>query len=135
MNEKVFLDSGIFVAFLNRRDRWHPQAVGLFGSAKPRWCTSFLVASETYSWFLHRMGEESARSFRMLLDQLVGLKFFEATQEHHLKVCRMLDKFRGVRLTYVDASSLSFMEQHQIAHVWATDHHLGVTGAQVLPRS
>ena len=92
MNEKRFLDSGIFVAFLNRRDR-------------------------------------------MLLEQLEGLKLFEATQEHHLRVCRMLDKFRGAGLTYVDASSLAFMEQHQIAHVWATDHRLGLTGAEVLPRS
>jgi predicted nucleic acid-binding protein len=37
-------------------------------------------------------------------------------------------------LTYVDASSLALMDAHRIRHVWATDHHLGLTGAVLLPR-
>ena len=47
----------------------------------------------------------------------------------------MLNRMRGARLTYVDASSLAFMGLHRIDTVWSTDHHLGLTGAQVLPRS
>ncbi len=47
----------------------------------------------------------------------------------------MLDRLRGARLTYVDASSLALMERHGIRTVWATDHHLGLTGAEVLPHS
>jgi hypothetical protein len=46
-----------------------------------------------------------------------------------------LDRFRGAKLTYVDASSLTFMEQRAIKRAWATDHHLGLAGAEVLPRS
>ena len=41
---------------------------------------------------------------------------------------------RGARLTYVDASSLALMDQHAIRTAWATDYHLGLTGAEVLPR-
>ena len=37
-------------------------------------------------------------------------------------------------LTYVDASSLCLMERYKIRKVWSTDHHLGLTGAEVLPR-
>ena len=33
-----------------------------------------------------------------------------------------------------DASSLVFIEQLGIDTVWSTDHHLGLTGAEVLPR-
>lgn len=134
MNGEVFLDSGIFIAFLNRRDRWHPQAVALFSQPRPRWQTSILVVSETYSWFLHRMGEESARSFRLLLQNLNGLKFHEPTTEHHQAVLLMLDRFHGAKLTYVDASSLCFLESCKIKMVWSTDHHLGLTAAEVLPR-
>ncbi len=47
----------------------------------------------------------------------------------------MLDRLRGARLTYVDASSLALMARHGIGTVWASDHHLGLTGAAVLPRS
>ena len=135
MTGAVFLDSGIFIALVNRRDQWHQQAVVLFGGLKPRWSTSLLVISETYSWFLHRMGEEAARSVRLLIANLTGLRVFEATIEHHRDVGRMLDRFRGSKLTYVDASSLCFLERYRIDRVWSTDHHLGLTGAEVLPRS
>ena len=134
MTGSVFLDSGIFVAFLNRRDSWHAQARALFGGPKPRWSTSLLVLSEAYSWFLHRMGEESARNLRLLVDSLSGLKIFEATTQHHKQAVRMLDRFRGSKLTYVDASSLALIDTHEIACVWGTDHHLSLTGREVLPR-
>ncbi len=134
MSEPVFLDSGIFIAFMNQRDRWHAQAVSLFNGPQPQWRTSVLVLSETYSWFLHRMGEEAARRFRLLIANLPDLRVFEATLAHDGDVGRMLERFRGTKLTYVDASSLCFMEHHKIRHVWSTDHHLGIAGAKVVPR-
>jgi len=81
------------------------------------------------------MGEEAARDFQALLRSLTGLKFLEATLRHHQAVLRMLDRFRGSKLTYVDASSLCFMERDGIRRVWSTDHHLSLNGAEVLPRS
>jgi predicted nucleic acid-binding protein len=134
MSTAVFLDSGIFIAFLNRRDQHHAQAVALFKGRRPRWCTSVLVVSEAYSWFLHRMGEEEARSFRLLLESLSGIRVFDATAEHDLEVGKTLDHFRGSKLTYVDASSLCLIDRHRIRRVWSTDQHLGLTGAEVLPR-
>jgi predicted nucleic acid-binding protein len=134
VSEGVFLDSGIFIAFLNARDRFHDQAKALFHLAKPRWSTSLLVVSETYSWFLHRHGEEAARALRTFVDNLEGLRIYGADLQHHRKVARCLDRLRGTKLTYVDASSLCFMERHKIRKVWSTDHHLGLTGAEVLPR-
>jgi predicted nucleic acid-binding protein len=131
----AFLDSGIFIALMSRKDRWHDQAVALFGGPTPKWSTSILVVSETYTWFLHRMGEEQARSFRQLIDNLKGLRVFDATQEHHKAVVKLLDRFRGTKLSYTDASSLVHLEHHKIKLVWSTDHHLGVSGAEVLPRS
>ena len=131
----VFLDSGIFIAFMNRKDRWHAQAVALFNGSRPEWSTSFLVLSEAYSWFLHRMGEEAARTFRLMVDNLDELRLFEATLDHHGEIQRVLDQNRGAKLTYVDASSLALVERHRIKRVWATDHHLSLTGAEVVPRS
>lgn len=133
-NPKVFLDTGILIAALNRRDQHHEQARALFAGPAPRWHTSMLVWSEAYSWFLHRHGEEPARTCRLFLDNLDGLVVLEATTELHQATCRLLDRLRGSRLTYVDASSLALMEQHGIPTAWATDYHLGLTGAEVLPR-
>lgn len=133
MSEAAFLDSGIFIAFLNRRDHWHGQAKALFNGRRPRWFCSYLVVAEAYSWFLHRYGEESARALRAFVDNLEGLRLFEATRDHHRQVTRMLDRMRGARLTYVDASSLCFIERNKIATVWSTDHHLALTGARIQP--
>jgi len=135
MSGRVFLDSGIFIALMSRQDRWHDQAVALFTGMVPQWHTSILVLSETYSWFLHRMGEEQARGFRGLIDNLKGLKILDATYAHHADVVRTLDKFRGTKLTYVDASSLVHLGQKKIKIVWSTDHHLGLSGAEILPRT
>jgi predicted nucleic acid-binding protein len=134
VREAIFLDSGIFIAFLNARDQWHEQAAGLFSRTTPRWNTSYMVISEAYSWFLHRFGEESARTLMTFIDNLDGLQLFETSHDHHRKVKRMLDRMRGSKLTYVDASSLCFMEKYKIRKVWSTDHHLGLTGAEVFPR-
>jgi predicted nucleic acid-binding protein len=134
VSEAVFLDSGIFIAFLNPRDQWHEQAKSLFGMPKPRWSTSYLVISESYSWFLHRYGEESARTFSRLVENLDGLRIFDVNRDHHRRVGPMFDRLRGSKLTYADASSLCFMERHKIRKVWSTDRHLGLTGAEVLPR-
>ena len=131
---EVFLDSGIFIAFLNRRDRHHAQAAALFGGPRVRWVTSALVRAETYSWFLHRYGEEAARQFRFFIEQLDGLAVLDTTPSHHREVGKTLDRYRGAKLTYVDASSLTFMAKKSIKQVWASDHHLGLAGAQVLPR-
>ena len=135
MSTAAFLDSGIFIALMSRKDRWHDQAVALFGGPTPRWSTSILVVSETYTWFLHRMGEEQARAFRQLVDNLKDLRIFDATRDHHTAVVRMLDRFRGTKLSYTDASSLVHLEHRKIKRVWSTDHHLGLSGAEVLPRS
>jgi predicted nucleic acid-binding protein len=131
----AFLDSGIFIALMSRKDRWHDQAAALFSGPTPRWSTSVLVISETYSWFLHRMGEEQARTFRQLIGNLKDLRILEATVAHHAEVAKVLERLRGAKLTYVDASSLVHLEQKKISIVWSTDHHLGLSGAQILPRS
>jgi len=135
VSESVFLDSGIFIAALTARDNYHPQAVELFGRATTRWTTSILVVSECYTWFLHRHGEEAARSLRAFVAALKELHLLPATVENHGRTLLMLDRFRGAKLSYVDASSLAFMKQRKVRTVWSTDHHLGLTGAQILPRS
>ena len=131
---KVFLDTGIYIALLNRRDQQHGQALDLFGGPKPNWYTSILVWSEAHSWFLHRHGENAARSFRTLASSLEGLEILGADLDHHWDTLRMLDRLRGARLTYVDASSLTLMARHEIRTAWSTDFHLALTGATVLPR-
>jgi hypothetical protein len=53
--------------------------------------------------------------------------------EHHAAVAVKLERFRGHRLTYVDASSLVFLARLRVPQVWGTDRDLSLEGARVLP--
>jgi predicted nucleic acid-binding protein len=133
MRHQVFIDSGAFIAFLVQRDQLHPRVKELFSRPPARWSTSLLVVSESYSWFLHRLGEETARTFRRLLLSLSGLELIGVDAAHHAEVTQKLERLRGTQLTYVDGSSLVLMEQRGISTVWGTDHHLALEGASVVP--
>lgn len=129
----AFLDSGIFIAFLDRSDRFHPAAVELFSDPPRRSHTSLAVVSETYGWFLHRLGEDAARGFRLALADFSWLTLHAIDAAHHAAVQRKLERLRGHKLTYVDASSLVFLAELHVGEVWGTDRDLGLEGARVVP--
>jgi len=131
--ESTFLDSGIFIAFLDKSDAYHGAAVRLFAEPPRRWMTSLAVVSETYGWFLHRMGEEAARRFRIALADLPNLELLPLDRQHHNGVAAKLERLRGQKLTYVDASSLIFISRLRIRVVWGTDRDLAIEGARVVP--
>ena len=129
----VFLDSGAFIAFLDRSDRYHQAAARLFADPPRRWYTSLAVVAEAYGWFLHRFGEDAARTFRLALGDLPRLQLLTLDPDHHAAVLRKLERLRGHRLTYVDASSLVFLGALRVNEVWGTDRDLALDGARVIP--
>jgi len=133
VTEKVFIDSGVFIAYLNKRDRWHQQALYLFQEKNISPYTTELVISETYSWFLHQAGEEIARQFRLFVKAIPKLKIIFSGAEAFDSTAAMLDKHRGAKLSYVDAASLAILEAQKIATVWSTDYHLSLTGRTIKP--
>lgn len=133
MRDQAFLDTGAFVAFLDRSDNQHTRAKALFARPPARLTTSILVLSESYGWFLHKLGEPAARRFRRLLDDLPNLRILGADDDHRQAVGKKLDHLRGTKLTFVDASSLVLLEETGITTVWGTDYDLAVEGATVRP--
>jgi predicted nucleic acid-binding protein len=133
LTRQVFIDSGAFIAFLDRSDRLHEEVVALFARPPRRWCTSVLVLAETYGWFLHRLGEDAARTFRLMTAELPGLVILGVDNRHRSAVDRKLEILRGTKLTYVDASSLVWLASKRITTVWGTDHHLSIEGTKVIP--
>lgn len=121
------------MAFLDRSDGHHRAATRLFADPPRRWATSLFVVAETYGWFLHRLGEQAARTFRVALADLPRLELLAPDAAHHDAVTATLERHRGLKLTYVDASSLVFLRQHRIAEVWGTDRDLSIEGARVVP--
>ena len=69
------------------------------------------------------------------VEELPDLEVLGVDLDHHRAVGGKLDSLRGRKLTYVDASSLVFIETRGIRTVWGTDHHLALEGARVVPGS
>jgi predicted nucleic acid-binding protein len=130
---EIFLDTGAFVAWLVAADRQHQAAADLFASISAPLTTSLAVVAETYSLFLHRFGEDAARTFRSAIKALPAVRLCAIDAEHHRAVERKLDRLRGIKLTYVDASSLVILGERRIETVWGTDSDLGAEGAKVIP--
>jgi predicted nucleic acid-binding protein len=129
----VFIDSGAFVAALFRSDRHHERFRAVFLEPPRRSFTSMLVLSETYSWFLHKLDEESAREFLEFVDAITGLVVLDVPSAIRRDAKRVLDRFRGSKLTYVVAVSLVLIEKNRIKQVWGTDQDLTFTGASLVP--
>lgn len=133
MTRQAFLDTGAFVAFLDRSDHQHGETVALFGDPPGRFVTSSLVVAESYGWFLHKLGEPAARTFRELVSDLPDLEILDGDGAHRQAVWDKLDALRGRKLTFVDASGLVWLEELEISTVWGTDLDWALEGATVLP--
>ena len=116
----------------DRSDRFHSAAVELFSDPPRRCHSSLAVVSETYGWFLQRLGEEAARTFRLALADFSWLTLQPLDAQHHTAVVPKLERLRGHKLTYVDASSLVFLSLLRIPVVWGTDRDLAIEGAHVV---
>ena len=65
--------------------------------------------------------------------ELPALRVLGADARHLAAVHAKLEALRGTKLSWVDASSLVWLEQRGIRTVWGTDHHLSLDGAKVAP--
>ena len=133
MTLDVFIDTGAFVAWLVGADHQHAAAEALFAALPPRPATSLNIIAESHAYFLHKHGENAARTFSAALARLPRLHLYPSDLAHHAAVLRRLDRHRGLKLTYVDASSLVHVASARIKTVWGTDAHLGIEGARVVP--
>jgi hypothetical protein len=67
------------------------------------------------------------------LGEFPRLRLLALTPEHHAAVLQKLERLRGHKLTYVDASSLVFLGALRIDEVWGSDRDLALEGARVVP--
>jgi predicted nucleic acid-binding protein len=69
---ECYVDTSVFIAFLDRSDSYHPLFRRLF-SNPPRLVTSALVLAEGHGWFLRRYDTRRAIQFLSFIDELPAL--------------------------------------------------------------
>ncbi|MBO8129719.1 MAG: type II toxin-antitoxin system VapC family toxin [Peptococcaceae bacterium] len=138
VGNRVFVDTGAYYAFIDRDDRYHRKAAGVFEAiGNIRQVTTDLVVSECFSLVRYRLGLSQALSF---LDKIYAARdkgFVSIAYhgpEHEREVRELLARFADQRLSYVDAFSLVLLNKKGAPKdVFTFDRHFYLAKCNIIP--
>ena len=118
MAQKVLLDTGPLVAFLNKRDRYHTWVITQFAAMSPPFFTCEAVVSE--SCFLLRHFENGASNvFRLFERELIAIPFHLKDELHAIR--KLLDKYKDIPMSVADGCLVRMAEQISDSVVFTLD--------------
>lgn len=129
--ERLFVDSGPWIAFASARDRHHGDAAAAFDAALTRrtpLVTSNLVVAEVQRLLLFRAGRAAALAFVDRVDRSPSVGVVFATAEHHRRAREWLARLDDQAISYTDAVSFAIVEDTRCTAVLTYDHDFAVAG-------
>jgi predicted nucleic acid-binding protein len=136
---KVFIDTGAYLALVDPHDDLHQIAVEYYVSLAPhvQRVTSWAVISECYTWLVYHLDGKRARQWLAEVGEAEDRDLLQVVYpdpELNRRSRRIVQRFDDQDLSYTDALSLGILQTRpDIDHVFAFDHHLGLTGVPVFP--
>ena len=127
----AYVDTSALIAFADRSDSHHALFRRLFGEP-PRLVTTTLVVAEGHGWFLRRYDRTRALQFLAMIEAMTPLRVAPVGPKEQAAGLALLRRFSDQDLTMTDAVGLHLCSAHQVASVWSTDFHLGLTGAPLV---
>ena len=131
MPERLFVDSGPWIALISARDGRHAEADRLFRSALAQrlsLITTDLVVAESHRLLLFRAGAAVAGAFLDRMDRSPTLRFEFTTTERHARAREWLTKLHGHAITYADAVSFAVIEAMRSTAVLTFDDDFTIAG-------
>jgi uncharacterized protein len=135
---RVFIDTGAFVALRNRSEREHDDARATLlelTSKRAALVTSNYVFAETYTALMVRVGRDEAIQWGRRFRASNAIELIRADESIEEAAWSILDSHEDKRWSYVDAISFALMESERITTAFAFDHHFAQRGLTVLPRA
>ncbi len=136
MANRIFIDTSAFYAIIDKRDQAHSKAIpiwdALIESSDSELCVSNGVISETYTLIRYRLSFEIASEFLRIVGDYGILVFYSDTAVER-NAYYWLEKYKDVKLSFVDAVSFQIMKEHKIKHEFTFDNHFEITGFYCLP--
>jgi len=128
---EAYVDTSAFIAFVDASDTHHPLFRRLFGTP-PRLVTTTLVVAEGHGWFLRRYDRTRALQFLAMIEAMTPLDVLTVGSDEQRAGTQLLRRFSDQDLTLADAVGLHVCATRNVASVWSTDFHLGLTGAPLV---
>ena len=127
----AYVDTSALIAFADRSDSHHSLFRRLFGQP-PRLLTTTLVVAEGHGWFLRRYDRARALQFLAMIEAMTPLRVIAVGPAEQTAGIGLLRRFSDQDLTMADAVGLHLCAEHEVATVWSTDFHLGLTGVPLV---
>lgn len=125
----IFVDTSFWVAWMNRRDEHHDEAVTLATeTAESGWVTSSHVRGETWTFLRRRAGHAAAVQFLDALEGSPRVEVLPSTPEAEEAALRWLRRHDEREYSFVDATSFVVMKTAGIKQALAFDGDFTAAG-------
>jgi hypothetical protein len=135
----VFVDTGAWIALLNRNDRHHEQALRYYDEAAKtavRLLTSSDVVDETVTRLRYDVGLPAALAFRTMLDDVVAsrrARIAWVDEGVSREAWALLERFADVELSLTDATSAVVARRSNVSTVFGFDRDFRALGFDLKP--
>jgi uncharacterized protein len=136
--DRLFVDSGAWIALLSARDQHHAEADALFRAAigqRARLVTTNLVVAEVHRLLLFRAGVRAASTALDRLESSPALTLTFPSAAHHAAARAWLSRLADHRLCYTDAVSFAVMEASHCPAALTFDRDFVIAGFRVWRRA
>ena len=129
--ERIFVDTGAWIALAETRDSLHGRAVGHWHDIErsgARLFTSAAVVIETFTFLDRKASREAALRWRASLGGVERLQLLGLSPIDLQEAWRFFDRKDLHKLSLVDATSFVLMRRHRIRTAFAFDTHFSLAG-------
>ena len=134
----IFVDTGGWIAILNRRDQHHQEAVTIFNKLQQqqmRLLTTDYIIDETVTRLRYDTNHSLAVMFLNRVELLVEtgvLTIAEIDRDVFGKAKTLFRQYNSARLSFTDCTSFVVCHENNIREAFAFDQHFSIMGIHLL---
>jgi len=133
--ERVFVDSGAWIALALVRDAYHERARAgweVLGRARARLLSSVPVVLETFTYLDRHVSREVAHRWRSSLGSVPRFDIVGCSPGDLVEAWQFLERKDLHKLSAIDATSFVLMRRHRVRTAFAFDTHFTTAGFRLL---
>ena len=134
----IFVDTGAWIAILNRRDQHHQEAVAIYHRMQQQeihFLTTDYVIDETATRLRYDTNHSMAVMFLNHIERLVEidiLTLMEIDKDVFGKAKALFRQYDSARLSFTDCTSFVVCVENNIHEAFAFDQHFSMMGIDLL---
>ena len=130
----IFVDSGAWIALLNRRDQHHDDAAAILNNLvqqNVQLLTTDYVIDETVTWLRYRVNHAIAVQFLDLIKSSRATSVLDLVAIDRIlfqEAEQLFRQYDTAKLSFTDCTSFAVCQQYNISEAFAFDQHFPMMG-------